>query len=266
MIGIIMPVTRDLVWATAARSVFEQTHTDWHLFIVTNNKKLATLLENSAVLTTNKITVIFRPEQEKEWAQARNAAMDAAKQNLDIKHFAFIDDDDIWFPNHLEDCLSAYEGGNLQDGVEYKRFVLASFYKIRAARRNDYLNLQKFTDMRDQMERVREEHSAQQPYVSLMRILNPDTVCATALFVHADSFFLAGHGWEPAWWKDGRPMPGEDLRYVQSMLLDGYIPIWLKPPTCANMNYMGKNYVPSGEVDEIVMMGHYKHDRRDIRE
>lgn len=289
-VSIVIPVTRLTTLKTALRSVAAQTYDEWRVILVAHpdddadvisNPELGKYCVSSEVLSSladnevpGKFYIEWMPKRKKhpEWAESRNYV----RRELEGTYVAFLDDDDIWFPDHLQNCISAYEGASTIGQIEGRRFVVTSFYKIKASVRGYYESVinvagkdtgseeAAFKKAQKQMYEDHQPHSGEESYLSLMRILNPDTVCASCLFLSGDDFYE--YPFPEAFRLDGRALPGEDLRFVQQLLLANYAPIWIKsPPTAANMNYWGKNYVPSGEPDDIIRLGHVPHILKDVR-
>jgi len=264
-VAIVMPVTRIELVPDAIASVVSQTHTNWKLFLVADKvdglckleKDLKELIRLYDLFTHTRAEIIMFPKKGKEpkWGQVRNYACEeiallVRKQHERFTHIAFLDDDDIWFPDHLEIALQAF--GNESIGHFSDSFVVTSFFKVPAQFR-----LRAVDWTRDQFIENCMPQSGTQPYLSMMRILNPDTFTASALVI---PIAMGSIDWPVAYRRDDRPLPGEDLRLIQSYLLNEYQPIWVKSPsTLANLNYPTQNYVGSGEPDEIVRLGHIPH-------
>jgi glycosyltransferase involved in cell wall biosynthesis len=101
---IILPSVGRLSVLQAVESVIRQDHDDWHLWVVCDGLRgLANIIDS------DKITVIGSnaPAHEDFGAWARNHGISLGSNPW----IAYIDDDDVWLPNHLstfKDLLSRH--------------------------------------------------------------------------------------------------------------------------------------------------------------
>ena len=80
------------------RSVLEQNFTDFEIIIV-NDGSTDNSLEIVSSFKDERIQVIHQPNSGA--SSSRNKAIQSAK----TQYIAFLDADDFWFPNHLEELV-----------------------------------------------------------------------------------------------------------------------------------------------------------------
>jgi len=99
MVSVIMPAYNAAQYIEAAiRSVKEQTVTDWELLVVDDRSKDTTAELVSRLSKEDPRICLIRNEKNLGAAGSRNKAMDVAKG----KYVAFLDSDDLWYPEKLE--------------------------------------------------------------------------------------------------------------------------------------------------------------------
>jgi teichuronic acid biosynthesis glycosyltransferase TuaG len=135
LISIITPVynSRKYIEETV-QSVLNQTYTNWEMVIVDDcSTDGSVAIINKFVAMDNRIRLIEQPVNMGHPSYARNIALKEAKG----KYIAFLDSDDVWYPNKLElqtnyikhnpDCYilcSSYEKIN-EHGESRNRIVLS---------------------------------------------------------------------------------------------------------------------------------------------
>jgi len=111
MFSVIIPVYNGEKFIdTAINSVLSQTFTDWELIIVNDGSSDNTLQVLQKYTSSDKILVIN--QENGGVSAARNNGIAHAKGT----HIAFLDADDIWYPNHLEvmhDLINKYPSAGL---------------------------------------------------------------------------------------------------------------------------------------------------------
>lgn len=110
MASIIMPVYNSEKFMSAAiESVLCQTYSDWELVIIDDgssdhSKEIATKFS----LRDQRITIVHN-EQNLGIAKTRNRGI----ERVTGKYVAFLDSDDLWLPNKLEEQLAIMEKNNI---------------------------------------------------------------------------------------------------------------------------------------------------------
>jgi len=104
MVSVIMPTfNRAYSLERAINSVFCQSYRDWELIIVDDGSMDNTKeIVEKYLAESNKIRFI-KNNRKKGPAGARNTGISSSKG----EYIAFLDSDDEWMPNHLEECLNA---------------------------------------------------------------------------------------------------------------------------------------------------------------
>jgi glycosyltransferase involved in cell wall biosynthesis len=83
----------------AIRSVIDQTHGDWSLFVIQDGGEIA---PTQIIEAPDDARVHFLSIPRQGKAAALNHAMKQGR----AKYVAYLDDDDVWYPNHLHVALS----------------------------------------------------------------------------------------------------------------------------------------------------------------
>jgi glycosyltransferase involved in cell wall biosynthesis len=104
----------------AIQSVLDQTYTDWELVIVDDCSVDGSreVIEGYAAQYDN-VKAIFLSEKLGSAGPVRNRAIAEARG----RYLAFLDADDAWFPNKLEEHLSYMSGKNSAFSASYTRLV-----------------------------------------------------------------------------------------------------------------------------------------------
>jgi glycosyltransferase involved in cell wall biosynthesis len=100
----------------AIQSVIDQTHDNWSLYIVQDGGDI-TLTQILGEPRDPRVHFLSIPHQGKA------AALNHAMKHGHGKYVAYLDDDDIWYPNHLEVAISAMCQGQI-------RFVHTDAYEV----------------------------------------------------------------------------------------------------------------------------------------
>ena len=104
MVSIIMPTYNSATYIVdAVQSVLQQTYQNWELFIIDDGSTDITKDIIKPFLTNNKIRYIFQDNSGP--AKARNSGIKIASGN----YIAFLDSDDMWQSNKLEQQISAFQ-------------------------------------------------------------------------------------------------------------------------------------------------------------
>lgn len=126
LISIIIPTYNQANFLkNAIQSVLDQTYTNWELIIV----------DNYSTDSTEEIINQFKDSRIKKF-QIKNNGIVAISRNVGIKMangtwVAFLDSDDIWFPEKISYCLSKAE--NSYDFVFHKLAIIGksfTFFKV----------------------------------------------------------------------------------------------------------------------------------------
>jgi glycosyltransferase involved in cell wall biosynthesis len=144
---ILMPVLRTPeLMPFAIDSVLGQTRGDFELFIVADGAPMDTVAAaNRAAAQDNRIRCFQFPKGERHGEAHRHTALQHARG----RYVCGIADDDLWFPNHLEEMatlLSAFEFGHLlhvnilADGAPFVGLADLSEPGIRAKMAADIFN------------------------------------------------------------------------------------------------------------------------------
>ncbi|WP_052705039.1 glycosyltransferase family 2 protein [Flavobacterium sp. 316] len=102
LISVVIPLyNKDLIIKETLDSVLNQSFTDYEVIIVNdgstdNSKKIVTTFSDNRIFLFN--------QSNKGAASARNLGIEKANGEL----IAFLDADDYWFPNHLEELVKLY--------------------------------------------------------------------------------------------------------------------------------------------------------------
>lgn len=101
-VSIVIPLyNKGFIIYNTIKSVFEQTFTDFELVIV-NDGSTDSSLEIVSQFLDVRIKLVH--QENKGAAAARNLGIEKATSNL----IAFLDADDFWYPNHLEELVKLY--------------------------------------------------------------------------------------------------------------------------------------------------------------
>jgi glycosyltransferase involved in cell wall biosynthesis len=100
----------------AIQSVIDQTHDNWSLYVVQDGGDIA-LTQILGEPRDARVHLLSIPRQGKA------AALNHALKHGDAKYVAYLDDDDIWYPNHLQVAISAMCEGPI-------RFVHTDAYEV----------------------------------------------------------------------------------------------------------------------------------------
>ena len=117
LVSIITPAYNSAKFiAETIQSVQNQTHENWEMIIVDDGSSDETLAIVQAFIDEDKRIQCYKLEQNSGPAVARNFAIEKAKGAF----MTFIDADDIWFPNFIENSIKTIE----KTGVS---FVFSSY-------------------------------------------------------------------------------------------------------------------------------------------
>ena len=117
LVSIITPAYNSAKFiAETIYSVQNQTHVNWEMIIVDDGSSDETLAIVQAFIDEDKRIQCYKLEQNSGPAVARNFAIEKAKGAF----MTFIDADDIWFPNFIENSIKTIE----KTGVS---FVFSSY-------------------------------------------------------------------------------------------------------------------------------------------
>ena len=101
-VSIVIPLyNKGFIIHNTIKSVLEQTFTDFELVIV-NDGSTDSSLEIVSQFLDERILLVH--QENKGAAAARNLGIEKATSNL----IAFLDADDFWYPNHLEELVKLY--------------------------------------------------------------------------------------------------------------------------------------------------------------
>jgi glycosyltransferase involved in cell wall biosynthesis len=104
-VAVVMPAYQAAAFVgEAVRSVIAQTVTDWELVVVDDGSTDGTAEVADAAATGDERVRVIRAEREGLPAAVRNRAIDLTSAPL----VAFLDADDVWYPNKLERQLTAF--------------------------------------------------------------------------------------------------------------------------------------------------------------
>lgn|SRR6185369_9340688 len=103
----------------AIQSVLDQTHHNWSLYVVPNGGDAGVEVPRDA-----RVHLLSIPRQGKA------AALNHALTHGDAPYVAYLDDDDIWYPNHLEVAISAMRERRI-------RFLHTDAYEVFLRRTGD---------------------------------------------------------------------------------------------------------------------------------
>jgi glycosyltransferase involved in cell wall biosynthesis len=100
----------------AIQSVVDQTHDNWSLYVVQDggDKPLTDIVDDSR---DPRVHLLSIPHQGKA------AALNHALRHGDARYVAYLDDDDVWYANHLQIAISAMAEARL-------RFVHTDAYEV----------------------------------------------------------------------------------------------------------------------------------------
>lgn len=108
MVSIIMPVyNREVLIKRAIESVFRQTYQNWKLIVVDDNSSDHTHEVVEKYIKKDKRIQYIKLNENKGPSHARNIGIMASES----KYIAFLDSDDEWTEEHLEECVSVLEEG-----------------------------------------------------------------------------------------------------------------------------------------------------------
>jgi len=109
LVSIIMPAYNCAKYiGETIESVLEQTYDNWELVIVDDNSSDNTEDVIKEYIKSNKKIVYYKLTVNSGAAAARNKAMELASGT----YYAFLDSDDIWFPEKLEQQISFMKRSN----------------------------------------------------------------------------------------------------------------------------------------------------------
>src|SRR5262245_11912193 len=91
----------------AIQSVIDQTHDNWSLYVVQDGGEIA-LAQTIEADGDARVHFLSIPRRGKA------AALNHAMKHGSSKYVAYLDDDDIWYPNHLRVALSAMCDGQIR--------------------------------------------------------------------------------------------------------------------------------------------------------
>ena len=119
LVSIITPAYNSAKFiAETIQSVQNQTHENWEMIIVDDGSSDETLAIVQAFIDEDKRIQCYKLEQNSGTGVARNFAIEKAKGD----YMTFIDADDIWFPNFIENSIKTIEKtGNSFVFSSYKR-------------------------------------------------------------------------------------------------------------------------------------------------
>jgi glycosyltransferase involved in cell wall biosynthesis len=100
----------------AIQSVLDQTHASWSLYVVQDGGEIA-LTEIIEAPADARVHFLSIPRQGKA------AALNHALKHGRAKYVAYLDDDDVWYPNHLQVAISAMCEGQI-------RFLHTDAYEV----------------------------------------------------------------------------------------------------------------------------------------
>jgi len=100
----------------AIQSVIDQTYENWSLYVVHDggNRPLTQIIGDPGDARVHFMSI---PRQGKA------AALNHAVRDGSAKYVAYLDDDDIWYPSHLDVALSAMRDGQI-------RFLHTDAYEV----------------------------------------------------------------------------------------------------------------------------------------
>ena len=102
IVSIVIPLyNKGFIIHKTIKSVLEQTFTDFEIVIV-NDGSTDSSFEIVSQISDERILLI--QQENKGAAAARNLGIEKATSNL----IAFLDADDFWYPNHLEELVKLY--------------------------------------------------------------------------------------------------------------------------------------------------------------
>src|SRR5262245_33247361 len=87
-------------------SVLNQTYKDYEVIVINDGSPDTEEMER--VLAPYMERIVYIKQQNQGAGAARNAGLKAARG----KYVAFLDGDDVWFPNHLQDQVGLIESGS----------------------------------------------------------------------------------------------------------------------------------------------------------
>jgi glycosyltransferase involved in cell wall biosynthesis len=110
LVSVIIPFhTREQFFREAIESVLRQTYTDWELFLVDDGATVGRSTEIAlayARQSPGKIIYLEHPgHQNRGLTRTRNLGA----ENSRGEYLAFLDSDDVWLPEKLEQCVSLLE-------------------------------------------------------------------------------------------------------------------------------------------------------------
>lgn len=119
LVSIITPAYNSAKFiAETIQSVQNQTHENWEMIIVDDGSSDETVAIVQAFIDEDKRIQCYKLEQNSGTGVARNFAIEKAKGD----YMTFIDADDIWFPNFIENSIKTIEKtGNSFVFSSYKR-------------------------------------------------------------------------------------------------------------------------------------------------
>jgi glycosyltransferase involved in cell wall biosynthesis len=122
LVSVVIPTyNRAKVLPRAIESVINQTYKKWELLIVDDGSSDGTKeLVQKRYLNEGRIKLVKRPKDRPKGANAcRNIGMEKAIG----KFIAFLDSDDEWLPNHLNDCIAQTQKNEKFSGT-YSGYIL----------------------------------------------------------------------------------------------------------------------------------------------
>lgn len=130
---IISTYNRPDLLKTAIKSVLDQTFQDFELIVVNNNgtEETKNVIDS---FNSGKIRYIFEPKQGRYYAN--NAAIKVSRG----EYIVYLDDDDIFFPNHLETLFSRIYSSQADIIYGRNRWVIGKWVN------NEWVELKDLTD------------------------------------------------------------------------------------------------------------------------
>lgn len=120
LVSVIMPAFNSEKYISfAIESVMEQTYDDWELIICDDGSSDKTYEIASKYSQKNKKIYLIRNKYTKGAPGARNSCLDLAKGD----YVAFLDSDDIWLPQKLNDQIKFMQSENILFSYSYQQVI-----------------------------------------------------------------------------------------------------------------------------------------------
>jgi len=118
MVDILMPTYKPDLYLLerAIKSIKSQTFQQWRLYLIENG---GSTISDDFISALNDQRIVYKNLESKGKPNALNYALTISGS----RHIAYLDDDDIWFPNHLSDVLSALQ-------TQCSNFVFSDAYEV----------------------------------------------------------------------------------------------------------------------------------------